>query len=157
MHELTHLQTNFGISAPALIACILGCCILCLWKAENISHSQALHRSTVRQEEGEGVPKAAAEARRGCGFWLGEREETVPLSPNVSGTLFVIHLYWSTRGGTSWGTMTLLLLCQPSHCFHHPQSKRRIQSSPFPWGFPSALRHLPGEEKLSAAWEWWWV
>lgn len=95
MHESTHLQTNFGISALALIACILGCCILRLRKAESISHSQALHRSTGRQEEGEGAPKAAAEARRGRGFWLGgrEREETVPLSLNVSGTLFIIHLY----------------------------------------------------------------
>lgn len=79
MHELTHLQTNFGISALALIACILGCCILRLRKAESISHSEALHHSTGRQEEGQGAPKAAAEARRGCGFWLGERERRQPL------------------------------------------------------------------------------
>lgn len=93
-------------------------------------------------------------------FGLGrEREDTVPLSLNISGTLFVIHLYWSATDGTSWGTTILLPLCQPSPCFHHPQSTRRIQSSPFPCGFPSALRHLLGEQRLPAAWEWerWWI
>lgn len=80
MHELTHLQTNFGISAPALIACILGCCILCLWKAENISHSQALHRSTVRQEEGEGFLKLLLRQGGAVGSGLGrERRQSLCL------------------------------------------------------------------------------
>lgn len=50
MHELTHLQTNFGISALALAACILGWCILCLRKAENTSHSWALHSKGKERE-----------------------------------------------------------------------------------------------------------
>ena len=69
MHELTHLQTNFSVSAVALIA--LRSRLLHFMPQESREHqllSQPLRRSTVRQEKGERFPKTGAEARRSCGL-----------------------------------------------------------------------------------------
>lgn len=153
MHELTHLKTNFGISALALVACILGWCILCLRKAEELSHSRALPLSAVRQEEERGVPKAAAEERRNFGLGRDRRQSFCLLmfqGPSLLLIFIDLHQMEPPEDPRS-----CCPLCQPSPCFHHPQTKRRIHSSSSPWGFPSALE----KEKLSAAWEWerWWI
>lgn len=77
MHELTHLQTNFSASAVAPIA--LHSRLLHLMPQERREYqplSQPVCCSTVRQEKGEGFPKADAEARRSCGLQVFSGLET---------------------------------------------------------------------------------